>query len=73
MFGEALKRMYIPPETATLLMAYLIFMEFVIASQFRQTGGIKMPNYFKVLILIIKHLIVYQGVSDDTPSFYYVK
>ena len=39
----------------------------------RHGGGIKMQKIFRVFILKINHLMVYQGVSSATPPLLYYK
>ena len=55
---------YLPPETATFRQLLSALKIIII-----RKGGIKMQKIFKIYILKIKHLIVSQGVSPDTPLF----
>ena len=54
-------------------MAYIIFMEFVIASQFCQTGGLQNEKKFQGINYGNQTLKGLQGVYSVNPIFYYVK
>jgi len=62
--GENRKKALVPTETATFRQLLSALKIIII-----RKGGIKMLKIFKIYILKIKHLMVSQGVSPDTPYF----